>query len=128
MRLLLRRGQKSSMLGKAVFTLDVRAELTPDESASLGRYKMGKEIIYHEEKVDTSKIEQGTWRGLGRAVAARMLNLTITVDDLAQGRHIECKDILEMLAAEDQIKEAAQTFRNILHAAAHFGGEEVVEV
>jgi hypothetical protein len=32
------------------------------------------------------------------------------------------------LAVEDQIKEAARTFNAVLAAAAHFGGEEVVDL
>ena len=50
------------------------------------------------------------------------------MDDLTSGKRIECKDILEMLAVEDQIKEAAVTFRQVLSAAAHFGGEEVLAI
>jgi hypothetical protein len=33
-----------------------------------------------------------------------------------------------MLAVEDQFKEAAQTFKSVLQAAATFGGEEVIEL
>jgi hypothetical protein len=33
-----------------------------------------------------------------------------------------------MLAVEEQIKEATITFKNVLHAAMHFGGEEVVAI
>jgi hypothetical protein len=33
-----------------------------------------------------------------------------------------------MLAVEDQIKEAAVTFKQVLNACVHFGGEEVIEI
>jgi hypothetical protein len=50
------------------------------------------------------------------------------VNDLASGKKVECKDIIEMMAVVEQIKEAAQTFKAVLNAAAHFGGEEVIEL
>ena len=56
------------------------------------------------------------------------MNISVSVDDLAGGKRIECKDILEMLAVEGQIREAAITFKQVLDAAAHFGGEEVIEI
>ena len=55
-------------------------------------------------------------------------NLSISVNDLAQGKRIDCKNIVEMLAIEEHIKEAARTFRAILEAARTFGGEEVVKI
>jgi hypothetical protein len=58
----------------------------------------------------------------------RTLNLIISVNDLENGKKIECKDILEMLGAEGQIKEAAQAFKQVLDAASHFGGQEVVGI
>ena len=54
------------------------------------------------------------------------MNISVSVNDLVQGKRIECKSILEMLAVEDQIKEAALTFKQVLNAASHFGGEEVI--
>jgi uncharacterized protein (DUF433 family) len=54
------------------------------------------------------------------------MNISVTVTDLVQGKRIECKNILEMLAVEGQIREAALTFKQVLDAAAHFGGEEVI--
>jgi hypothetical protein len=57
-----------------------------------------------------------------------MMNITVSVSDLSNGKKIDCKDIVEMLAVEEQIKEAAQTFKNVLEAATHFGGEEVIEI
>ena len=61
-------------------------------------------------------------------LAFKMMNLTVSINDLSEGKRIDCKDIVEMLAVEDQIKEAAQTFKNVLDAAASFGGEEVIEL
>jgi hypothetical protein len=56
------------------------------------------------------------------------MTISVSVNDLSGGKKIDCKDIVEMLAVEDQIKEAAQTFKLVLDAASHFGGEEVLEL
>ncbi|MND07854.1 hypothetical protein D3C83_301130 [compost metagenome] len=61
-------------------------------------------------------------------MAFKMINLTISVNDLENGKQVDCKDIMEMLAVEVQIKEAAQNFRLVLDAASTFGGEEVLEI
>jgi len=47
---------------------------------------------------------------------------------MISGKKIECKSILEMLGAEQQIKEAAINFGRVLEAASRFGGEEVLSV
>ncbi len=127
MKLLLRRGQKSGMLGmgKIAFVLDVRAELSEEEKASIKKYKLGDTMLYERGKVT----DPGSGvLGLASRLAFKMLNLSICVDDLSKGKQIECKDIVEMLAVEAQIKEAAQTFKNVLDAAATFGGEEIVQL
>jgi len=125
MKLLLRRNQKSSMLGKVTFTLSVRAELTEEEKASIKKYKLGDTMLYERMKT----IDPGSGLlGLASRVAFKMINLSISVNDLEAGKDVECKDIVEMLAVEEQIKEAAQTFRSVLNAASSFGGEEILEL
>ena len=125
MNLLLRRDQRSSMMGNAVFSLEVRAEITADERRYIDRYKLGKAVLYTKgELLDPGK----GLLGLASRVAFKAMNISVTVEDLAGGKRIECKDILEMLSVEDQIKEAAQTLKQVLEAAAHFGGEEVLAI
>ncbi len=51
MKLLLRRDQKSGLLGKIAFVLDVRAELTGDEKNSITKYKLGNTMLYEREKL-----------------------------------------------------------------------------
>jgi hypothetical protein len=126
MKLLLRRDQRSGMLGKVVFALEVRADLSPDEKANIAKYKLGSTMLYSKNALKEGPGNE--YAQLGRAIMWRTLNLTITVNDLENGKRVECKDILEMLGAEDQIKEAAQAFKQILDAASHFGGQEVVEL
>lgn len=127
MKLLLRRDQRGGMLGMGapVFMLDVRAELTPEEQQSVGKYKLGKTVLYTRGEL----VDKGSGLlGLASRAAFKMMNISVSVDDLAGGKRIECKDIVEMIAVEDQIKEAATTFKAVLQTAAHFGGEEVVQL
>ena len=126
MKLLLRRDQRSGMLGgKPVFSIDVRAEISDGDRAAIKKYKLGETELY------SSHILENRGSGLLGAAsrfAYKAIMTTVSVKDLEGGKHIECKDIVEMLAVEDQLKEAARTFRAVLDAAKHFGGEEVVEL
>lgn len=125
MKLLLKRDQKSGLIGKVTFHLSVRAELSSEEKASIKKYKLGNTMLYERLKT----IDPGSGLlGLASRMAFKMINLTVSVNDLEEGKQIECKDIVEMLAVEEQIKEAAQTFRSVLAAASTFGGEEVIEI
>jgi F420-0:gamma-glutamyl ligase-like protein len=126
MKLLLRRDQKAGMLGmgKIAFTLDVRAELSEEEKAAVKKYKLGETMLYQKLEVSGGS---GVL-GLASRLAFKMINLTISVNDLANGKKVEVKDIVEMLAVEEQVKEAAHTFMSVLAAARSFGGEEVIEI
>lgn len=125
MKLLLRRDQKSGLIGKVTFTLTVRAELTDEEKSNIKKYKLGDTVLYERETMT----ERGSGLlGVASRFAFKMMNISVSVENLADGKKIDCKDIVEMLAVEDQIKEAAQTFKNVLQAATTFGGEEVIEL
>lgn len=131
MKLKLRRTQKSGMIGKVTFSMFAQTDLTPEEAGYVTKYKMGKEVLYHKDKVDTSGVGMpgmGVMASVGRLLAAKALNLTITADDLVNGKTVECKDIVEMRAAEEQIKEACALFKEVLESAAHFEGEEIIEI
>lgn len=125
MKLLLRRDQKSGLIGKVTFTLAVRAELTSEEQNNIKKYKLGDTMLY--ERMTMTEKGSGLL-GVASRLAFKMMNLSVSVNDLADGKKVDCKDIVEMLAVEDQIKEAAQTFKNVLEAAASFGGDEVIEL
>ncbi len=130
MQLILQRSQKSGMIGKVTFALDARARLSDDETGYVRKYKMGKEVLYHKAKISEGAILSdrfGGFAGLAATLAAKALDLTITVDSLVKGQHVECKDIIEMRAAEEQLKEACGVFKEVLESAAHFEGEEVIE-
>jgi hypothetical protein len=124
MKLLLRRDQKKSLTGKMIFTLDARAELTPEERDAVQKYKMGDTLLYEKLRL----VERGSGLlGFFSRFAFRAQNVRITVNDLVHGKHLECRDIVEMRGVEEQIKEASETFKAVLETAAHFGGEEVIE-
>jgi len=125
MKLLLRRDQKSGFTGKITFTLAVRAELSDEEKNNINKYKLGDTMLY--EKMTMTDKGSGLL-GVASRLAFKMMNISVSVEDLSGGKKIDCKDIVEMLAVEDQIKEAAQTFKNVLQAATTFGGEEVIEL
>jgi hypothetical protein len=123
MNLLLRRDQRKSMLGKPVFQLEVWAEISPDEMKYINHYRLGDTVLYTKGEL----ADRGSGLlGLASRIAFHAMNISVSVNDLVNGKRIECKNILEMLAVEDQIKEAATTFKQVLNAATHFGGEEVV--
>ena len=127
MKLLLRRDQKNERSGNTIaFTLDARVELTPQESWCVKKYKMGNTVLYEK---------QTSWRTLpvSYSVAPRIaidsaMNINVTVQDLVNGKHVECKDLVQMRTVEEQLKEASRTFKEILDTALRFGGEEVVEL
>lgn len=119
MKLSLRRDQKSGFT-KPTFVLVARAEVSEEEQASISKYKLGKTLLY------TNLEERGA--GLIGALSRYAIGVEITVNDLINGKQVECKEILEMLALEEQVKEACRNFKNVLDAAAQFGGEEVVEI
>lgn len=125
MKLLLRRNQRAGLLGKVVFVLDVRADLSDEERLNISRYRLGDTLLYQSHELT----DRGSGLlGAASRLAFKAMTINVSVNDLASGKRIEVKDIVEMLAVEDQIKEAARTFAQVLHAAATFGGEEVVEV
>lgn len=124
MKLLLRRDQRSGLLGKVIFTLEVRAELTDEEGSNIRKYKLGDTMLYQSHDIQGGS----GLLGLASRLAFKAVTINVSVNDLANGKRIEVKDIVEMLAVEDQIKEAARTFSQVLSAAAHFGGEEAIEI
>ena len=123
MKLLFRRDQRSGMMGKVVFVLDVRAELTAEEKGYVEKYKMLDTLLY--ERMPN---QPPPGSGALAASAHYLHNFTVSVRDLTGGKRIELKDIREMLGVEEQLKAAAGAFKAILDRAASFGGEELIEI
>lgn len=127
MKLLLRREQQTSGIirNTITFAITVRAELSPEERQNIQKYKLGESVLYTRGELT----DRGSGLlGLASRAAFHLMNISVTVNDLVQGKRIECKDILEMLGVQEQLKEAAATFKSVLEAAAHFGGDEVLEL
>lgn len=137
MQLKLRRTQKTSgMMSKSVvFCLDARLHLTPEEAENMQKYKLGDMVVYSSE--DAKKhaasgmdaFDHRSVMGLVKGwahVAAFKLSLTVTLKKLVEGTHIECKDMPELLGAEDAIEQAARTAKAYLETAATFDGREDV--
>ena len=129
MKLILNKSQrKTGMTGKIAFALQARVQLSPEEQASLKRYKFSKEVLYSKDNITPSSYANAsTWGGIGRNLAAAALNLVITVDDMVRGKTVECKSIVEMLDVEQTIKSSCEALKSLLQAASNFEGETVVE-
>jgi len=128
MRLRLRRSQRMSglMSKTAVFSLEARVDISDEEIAHIKKYKMGQEVLYAKERIAGSS--EAKLSSIARNLASAATALTVRIDDLVRGTKVECKDILEMMAVEEQIVSACQTFKSILASMAHFDGEEVIEL
>jgi hypothetical protein len=154
MQLKLKRSQKKGLLGKMIFALDARMEVPRAERDLIERYRLGYDVIYesaarkqHSEilkaRLESTKEFPGMresvekqFLGIGKNLlrfglagvsAARVsMSLRITVYSLINGEHIECKDMSELLGAEQAIIEAAENLRTYLNAAATFDGREQV--
>ena len=138
MQLKIQRSQRESgVVSRAVvFCVDARAYLTPQEQANVTRYRLGSQVIYsseaakkHAEGASSEHFTSAaSWvRGLYHAAALK-LNLTITIDSIQRGQHIECKDLQEVRGAEEALVEACQSLKNFLATAATFdGGEDVYD-
>lgn len=127
MELLLTKSQKSKLLTSTItFTLNIKTSLTDEELSLVKKYKMGKEVVYEKLPITSMAAGMGGIAGALTAITAKALKLVFTVDDLVKGRTIECKDILDMIAAEQQIRDAADGLWGILEASKNFEGEEVV--
>lgn len=134
MQLVLRRSQKTTgMLSKSVsFCLDARAELTPEERSNVDKYKLGGLVVYNSAAAEAqlAKVAAGMAGGsmLKGAVGFAMSKFTliITVDSLTRGQHIECKDLDELLGAEEAIQSACQSIRRYIDIAQTFDGREIV--
>ena len=138
MKLKLRRDQKSGMTGKVSFKLFFIVDLDAGEAAALKKYKFGKQIVYETPKGAAANEGLmmavaagglgGMGRGLAATIAAKAFDHILTVNDMVDGKEIVCKDIDEMIAAEEQIRDACTSLSRILYICQHFEGEEIIDI
>jgi hypothetical protein len=146
MKLKLKRSQRSGgiMGGKVLFGLDARADLSAEEQSLVKKYALGKLVVYgsearkkhqgtaynHFDEASSTNTGRSLWKSArGLASAAMMaLSLRVTVDSLVAGQHIECKDLDELLGAEEAIRDACGNLKAYLETALTFDGrEEIIE-
>ena len=144
MQLKIQRSQRvGGVLGNTVFfCLDVRADYSPEEQANVRKYKLGSQVIYNSKaaqkhldnvgaQMDRTRSDRGgeVAAGLARGVfslAMAKMSLNISIASLGRGHHIECKDLEELLEAEDTVRTACKNVTRYLEIAATFDGSETV--
>ena len=128
--------------GTVLFCLDVRADYASQEAANIAKYKLGKEVIYNsaaaKRRLDSAsgqldrtqsggagEFATGLARGAFSLALAKM-NLNITMASLERGHHIECKDLPELMEAEEAVMQACRNVRDYLSLAATFNGSTIL--
>jgi hypothetical protein len=133
MQLKIQRSQRAAAIsGKVIFCLDARVYLTPDEQSNVNKYGLRGQVIYNSEaskkQLDAAAQAhaQGSYfKSLAR-IALVAMNLNISINSLQKGQHVECKDLDELLSAEEALHEACEKLKSYLETAATFDGREVV--
>lgn len=130
MQLVIRRSQKTTgMISKSVsFVLDARVDLSPDEASAVKKYALGGQVLYNSanSKHYLEKAQSSGFMGSVASLAMAKMSLNISVDSLTKGQHIECKDLDELLGAEEAIHNACQSIRSYIDVAQTFDGREIV--
>jgi hypothetical protein len=132
MQLKIQRSQRTDgVISKAVyFALDVQVDYSHAEQENISKYKLGRQIVYnskaaqkHFDKADAALDGSvtGGLKGIASGLMARM-HLVVTVESLGNGQHIECKDLAELIEAEDSIMDACRNVKGFLQVAATFDG------
>lgn len=131
MQLLIRRNQKTGLMGGAKYSLYVRAQLSDEEKALVKKNNLaGEMLVYYDRDADKANLA-GAMKdagGLAGALMRKMRDTALTVAKLIEGAEIKCDNVGELLGMERETKEAALMLKNYLDVAATFGGEEVLDM
>lgn len=129
MKLRLNRSQKKSgvVSKNVVFALGAQVDLTAQEQEYVKKYKMGREVLFNKDRMNQRPEIPTKVGALIRDISAMTLNINLTVNDLVKGKTIQCKDITEILDAEETVKRACGNLKNLLDACAGFQGEEIID-
>ncbi len=131
MKLKIKRSQKEGMMGGVTFALDVLADLTDEEAGLVRRYKLGSSVVYSSEAANENfaRAQAGSASGLGALVMDRLTKRFLTIGNLVSGQHIECKDLVEVITVEEQVRIACQNLSGFLDVARTFNGtEQIVDI
>jgi len=131
MQLKIRRAQRGGGLGAAVLTLNVMVDLTDEERTLFDRHKWWGVVVYSSRDADRN----AAWarardlKGLFAVILDKINRRFFTMRNLVAGQQIECRDLPEMLDAEQQIRDACTNLKTYVEVAKRFdGSEEVVEI
>lgn len=141
MQLKIRRTQRLSTWGSPLFCMDIRADYTREEVEHINKYRLGNLLIYSSAAANRHReaareqfdrghdggrsAAAGIARGMFSAALAKMA-LNVSVASLAKGHHIECKDLEELLDAEEVLRGACRDLTRYLDVASTFNGSEIV--
>jgi hypothetical protein len=141
-QLRIQRSQRASFTSVVIFCLDIRADYTPEEADNIRRYRLGGQGLYNsrasERHLDAAgrqleRVQDGDLKnraaGLVQgafSMALAKMHLNVTIASLAKGHHIECRDLEELLEAEDTLRSACKNLTRYLEVAGTFDGSEVV--
>jgi hypothetical protein len=127
MQMKIQRSQRMrGVVGNTVFfCLDVRAEYSSEERDNIRKYKLGPQVVYNSraarkhidragDQFDRTQERdlKGQVAGLARgafSLALAKMSLNISIASLERGHHIECKDLDELLEAEDAVRHACKS-------------------
>lgn len=136
MQLKIKRSQRDGgIISKtAIFIIDARVVFTPEEQRHVDRYRLWNEHIYSSESAKKSWMnaelsKDGTTSGGLKTLTHSLLasfKLNVTVRSIYSGQHIECKNLEELIYAEECIKTACVHLREYLDIASTFNGSEIL--
>ncbi len=121
MQLVIKRTKKSGITGKSKYELYVRADVTEEEATLIKENSLNKESVAYHDKT-------GEAEGFFAMLMKMIRDTNMTVDTFVRGTTFACKDVLELIEIEDNIRGSAVSLRAILEVAKKFGGEEVIDV
>lgn len=142
MQVKIQRSQRASITNTIIFCLDIRADYTAEEQHNIQKYKLGPQGIYNsraaQKHLDAAgaHLDQTQTGTTGQrfvslvkgatSLAISKFHLNVTIASIAKGHHIECKDMAELLEAEDTLRNACKDLTRYLEVANTFDGSELV--
>ncbi len=131
MKLLLRRDQKTGLMGKSKYTLYVRAQLTDAEANLVRKNRLENELLLYFDKDAHSsgyfrqKKDEGGFMGLA---ASLIRDVSLTVGKLIEGTSFTCDNVGQLLSVENEAVRSAMQLKRYIIAAATFGGEDAIDI
>ena len=131
MKLLLRRDQKTGLMGKSKYTLYVRAQLTDAEATLVRKNRLENELLLffdkdaHSSGYFRQKKDEGGFMGMAVSL---MRDVSLTVAKLIEGTAFTCDNVGQLLSVENEAVRSAMQLKRYILAAATFGGEDAIDI